>query len=160
MYCCAMRHLSMCYLLVLAVITSGAFFVEPLCTKRKRIFNPPLSLHLSLSFFPLNCLFCPLLNTMSFLSHLFFLLFPLIPLSYSSPHRFSPSLPSTPFTSSLLPSSLLSILFCPLPDCPLYSNLYFFSLLTLLFHLFSSHAFYSTETLSLCNLVLHGLSEF
>lgn len=150
----------MCYLLVLAVITSGAFFVEPLCTKRKRIFNPPLSLHLSLSFFPLNCLFCPLLNTMSFLSHLFFLLFPLIPLSYSSPHRFSPSLPSTPFTSSLLPSSLLSILFCPLPDCPLYSNLYFFSLLALLFHLFYSHAFYSTETLSLCNLVLHGLSEF
>lgn len=152
MYCCAMRHLSMCYLLVLAVITSGAFFVEPLCTKRKRIFNPPLSLHLSLSFFPLNCLFCPLLNTMSFLS----------PIPSHPPFLLltTPVLSFPPFNSSLLPSSLLSILFCPLPDCPLYSNLYFFSLLALLFHLFSSHAFYSTEILSLCNLVLHGLSEF
>lgn len=158
MYCCAMRHLSMCYLLVLAVITSGAFFVEPLCTKRKRIFNPPLSLHLSF-FLSFELSILPSFKYHVF-SHLFFLLFPLIPLSYSSPHRFSPSLPSTPFTSSLLPSSLLSILFCPLPDCPLYSNLYFFSLLALLFHLFSSHAFYSTEILSLCNLVLHGLSEF
>lgn len=153
----------MCYLLVLAVITSGAFFVEPLCTKRKRIFNTPLSLHLSLhlslSFFPLNCLFCPLLNTMSFLIFSF---------SYSLSSPFL-----TPHhTGSLLPSLQLPLplRFSPLLYCPFSSALSltvhstlifnFFSLLTLLFHLFSSHAFYSTETLSLCNLVLHGLSEF
>lgn len=127
-----MRHLSMCYLLVLAVITSGAFFVEPLCTKRKRIFNPPLSLHLSLSFFPLNCLFCPLLNTMSFLSHLFFLLFPLIPLSYSSPHRFSPSLPSTLRFSPLLYCPFSSVL-----SLTVHSTLIFiFSLCLLSFSIF------------------------
>lgn len=101
----------------------------------------------------------------SFKYHVFSLIF-----------SFSYSL-SSPFltphhTGSLLPSPQLPLplRFSPLLYCPFSSALsltvhstlifIFFSLLALLFHLFSSHVFYSTETLSLCNLVLHGLSEF
>lgn len=120
MYCCAMRHLSMCYLLVLAVITSGAFFVEPLCTKRKRIFNPPLSLHLSF-FLSFELSILP-----SFKYHVFSLIFSF---SYSlsspflTPHHTGSLLPSPQLP---LPLRFSPLLYCPLPDCPLYSNLYFF----------------------------------
>lgn len=128
----------MCYLLVLAVITSGAFFVEPLCTKRKRIFNTPLSLHLSLhlslSFFPLNCLFCPLLNTMSFLIFSF---------SYSlsspflTPHHTGSLLPSPQLP---LPLRLSPLLYCPFSSAlslTVHSTLIFiFSLCLLSFSIF------------------------
>lgn len=102
----------MCYLLVLAVITSGAFFVEPLCTKRKRIFNPPLSLHLSF-FLSFELSILP-----SFKYHVFSLIF-----------SFSYSL-SSPFltphhTGSLLPSLQLPLplRFSPLLYCPFSSAL-------------------------------------
>lgn len=120
----------MCYLLVLAVITSGAFFVEPLCTKRKRIFNPPLSLHLSF-FLSFELSILP-----SFKYHVFSLSSFLSPIPSHPPFLLltTPVLSFPPFNSLYL---FASPLFSTVLSLTVHSTLIFiFSLCLLSFSIF------------------------
>lgn len=106
-------------ILYFKVVTSGAFFVEPLCTKKKNR-TCLIILFFCISVFSYaSCLFYPLLYTLLFLSNLFF---PFLSFSHISPTFFT--------TTWVL--SLYLFFFSPILYC-LLSSLYYFYLCLLSF---------------------------